>query len=358
MFNFQNHKIQFLPYDLYCFRTLEPDEVCQATTYKSKADKITKWKHPEWRNEYNCGREYQPSYNLAPTDISPVLISAAHFDSDTDSSEQSFSELKFDSDEECDVTDSSDQVLVPMMWGMIPFWHNRSLDYRKHGLTTNNCRLETMLESKLYKRAFNKGQRCVVLCEGFYEWQTTDPKAVKASQRAAYYIYMPQPDGVQIEVEDTWRKSVENLRLLKMAGLFDIWTNDEGEQIYSYSVITFESNDTLSWLHHRSPAILESDDAVADWIDFKRVTDTKLLLSLLKPAKCLQWHRVSNVVNNARNKSDQCNKKMAKTEKNNTPKSQMMQSWLIRKRKSDESDDKEDTIEKKIKIDPNEKVSK
>lgn len=310
------------------------------TTYKppKSSDAKPKWKKPEYRNEYNCGREYKPSFNLAPTDISPVLISAAHFDSDTE--EQHFPDFQNSSDEESETVDSSDQVLVPMLWGMIPFWHNRSLDYRKHGLTTNNCRLETMLESKLYRHAFNKGQRCVILCEGFYEWQTTDPKATKPSQRAAYYIYMPQPDGIQIELQESWKNSVENLQLLKMAGLFDIWTNDQGEQIYSYSVITFESDDTFNWLHHRSPAILETDQAVADWIDFKRVTDTQYLLSLLKPAKHLQWHQVSNIVNNARNKSNECNKKVTKTEKGlATPKSQMMQSWLIKKRKSDEHDD-------------------
>lgn len=235
-------------------------------------------------------------------------------------------------------------MLVPMLWGLIPFWHRG--DYNKHGLTTNNCRLESMLESKLYKHAFNKGQRCVILCEGFYEWQTTDPKATKPSQRAAYYIYMPQSDDIQIENQNTWKDSVDKLNLLKMAGLFDIWTNDQGEQIYSYSVITFESDDTLGWLHHRSPAILETDDAVADWIDFKRVTDTKYLLSLLKPAKHLKWHRVSNIVNNARNKSDQCNKRMETVGKDSTPKSPLMQSWLIRKRKST---DETESDEKKIK---------
>lgn len=268
---------------------------------------------------------------MAPTDISPVLISAAHFDCDTDSDD--------DQDEKAD---GSDQTLVPMMWSMIPFWHNNSLDYRKHGLTTNNCRLESMLESKLYKRAFNKGQRCIVLCEGFYEWQTTNPKATKPAQRDAYYIYVPQPTGIHIELTDTWRTSVENLRLLKMAGLFDIWTNDKGEQIYSYSVITLESDDKFNWLHHRIPAILDSDEACADWIDYKRVSDTKHLLSLLKPAKCLQWHRVSNIVNNARNKSDQCNKRMEIKEKNNTTTS-TLESWLIRKRKPSLDDEKTKT---------------
>lgn len=340
-------------FSLFISRTLEPDEIRKAAMYKSPSksdEKPAKWKQPEWRNEYNCGREYKPSHNLAPTDITPVLISAAHFDSDSDTDEQHFPDTdEFSDEEEKESTDSSDQVIVPMLWGMIPFWHSSSLDYRKHGLTTINCRLESMLESKLYRHAFNKGQRCVVLCEGFYEWQTTDPKATKPSERAAYYIYMPQPDGIQIEQQETWRQSVENLKLLKMAGLFDIWTNDHGEQIYSYTTITFQSDETLNWLHHRSPAILDSDEAVADWIDFKRVTDTKHLLSLLKPAKCLQWHRVSNIVNNARNKSDQCNKKMENVQKLKSPiKSQLMDSWLIKKRKSNDNEDDND-MKKKVK---------
>lgn len=197
--------------------------------------------------------------------MTPVLVSARHFD------------------DECD---SNDRVVVPMLWGMIPFWHLG--DYRKHGLKTNNCRLESMLESKLYKNAFEKGQRCVVLAEGFYEWQTTDPKASKASERAAFYIYMPQQKDIQIDNKETWQSTANKLHLLKMAGLFDVWTDERGDKVFSYSVITFESDDHLSWLHHRSPAVLETDEQVADWLNFERIKDSKCLLGLLKPPKELK----------------------------------------------------------------------
>lgn len=334
-------------------RTLEPHDLCKASTYQDPKSKgsTCDWKQPQWRNEYNGGREYKPSYNLAPTDISPVLISAAHFnygtDLDTSTLPDDFNE---DLDIDDGVGDDGDQVLVPMLWGMIPFWHDSSMDFRRHGLTTNNCRLETMLESKLYRNAFHRGQRCVVLCEGFYEWQTTNPKATKPSDRAAYYIYMPQQDGIRIEDTDSWHHSIEKLHLLKMAGLFDIWTNANGEQMYSYSVITFESDDKLNWLHHRSPAILDSDEAVADWLDFKRVTDTPYLLSLLKPTDCLEWHAVSNLVNNARVKSDQCNKRMDETKKGATAGSKLMQSWLgLGKHKSTQEDTSSDSDKKKNK---------
>lgn len=150
-----------------------------------------------------------------------------------------------------------------MMWGIIPFWHTGP--YQKHGLTTNNCRLENMLNSKLYKKSFLKGQRCVILAEGFYEWQTT--KDVKSSERDAYYISMPQ-DAIKKEIkcenEDVSDEpSLKNMNLLKMAGLFDIWSDENGDNMYSYTVITFESIENFSWLHHRSPAILETEQQVA-----------------------------------------------------------------------------------------------
>lgn len=189
--------------------------------------------------EYNCGRSYCPSYNLAPTDITPVLVSSDHF-----------------YDEEDSKNNINSRLVVPMMWGMIPFWHKG--DYRKHGLTTNNCRLEHMLESKLYRGPFRRGQRCVVLCEGFYEWQTT--KSAKPSERAAHLLYMPQKENIKIYDRSTWQP--EDVQLLKMAGLFDIWEDENGDKMYSYSVITFESSKIMSWLHHRMPAILETEEQV------------------------------------------------------------------------------------------------
>ena len=49
--------------------------------------------------------------------------------------------------------------------GMIPPWF-RGPDPTKHGLSTNNARLENLEESKLYKPALMQGNRCVVICDG------------------------------------------------------------------------------------------------------------------------------------------------------------------------------------------------
>ncbi|XP_067619980.1 abasic site processing protein HMCES [Eurosta solidaginis] len=275
---------------------------------------------PEWRSEFNCGRKYQPSYNMTPTDITPVIVSSDHFSDNTDGNE----------------LNTKSRVIVPMMWGMIPFWHKG--DYRRHGLSTNNCRLEHMLESKLYRGPFRRGQRCVVLCEGFYEWQTT--KSAKPSERAAHLLYMPQSENIKIYDKSTWTS--ENVQLLKMAGLFDMWDDDNGDKMFSYSIITFESSKIMSWLHHRMPAILETEHQVNDWLDFKRVTDNEALATL-RPASKLQWYRVSNLVNNSRNKSEQCNKPVelipkTRVSKEGNVKNKTLLSWLnVRKRREEQA---------------------
>jgi len=231
------------------FRTLDPDQVICACKYPKKSTRKepdfkekddmkdgegSEMETPEWRAEYNLGRRYQASYNIAPTDITPVIVSAAHF-SDAE-------------DQKCA------RVVTPMMWGMIPFWHKG--DYRRHGLTTNNCRLEHLMDSKLYRGPFKRGQRCVVICEGFYEWQTAGP-AKKPSEREAYLVFVPQAADVKIYDKNTW--SPQDVKLLRMAGLFDVWEDESGDKMYSYSIITFQSSKIMSWMHYRMPAILETE---------------------------------------------------------------------------------------------------
>lgn len=69
------------------------------------------------------------------------------------------------------------------------------------------------------------------------------------------------------------------------------------------------------------------------WLDIDEV-ESDMALAYLKPAKILKWHIVSRAVNNSRNKSDECNKRMIKT-----PTSQQtLTQWYkpITKRNTDE----------------------
>ncbi|EDW15796.1 uncharacterized protein Dmoj_GI22584 [Drosophila mojavensis] len=305
--------------------TLDPDQVICACKYpphnevKAKEEIKQEFVAPEWRAEFNLGRRYNASYNIAPTDITPVIVSAAHFSEAEDQ--------------------QSARVVMPMMWGMIPAWHKG--DYRKHGLTTNNCRLEHLMDSKLYRGPFKRGQRCVVVCEGFYEWQTT--KQAKPSEREAYLVYVPQESDVKIYDKSTW--SPANVKLLRMAGLFDVWQDESGDKMYSYSIITFQSSKIMSWMHYRMPAILETEQQMNDWLNFKHVSDCQALAAL-RPATALEWHRVGKLVNNSRNKSDECNKPFELVAKPEKPKG--MLAWLTgRKPQQQQQKDKSNSREKK-----------
>lgn len=288
-----------------CGRTacaLDPESICKAASFKDKSS--GKCRKPEWK-ESKSGMDYKPSVNIAPTDVTPVLVNASHFNHE-----------------------ENEPVIYPMMWGMIPPWHKGD-NIKSTGLSTNNCRLEGMKASKLYGPSFSSGKRCVVLCEGFYEWQTTKKES---SSKQPYYIYSPQDDGVHIEDPKCWDAADWNEadgwkgpKLLKMAGLFSCWTSSEGKPVYSYSVITMESNTHFSWLHHRMPAILNTDEEVMDWIDSGRVPADKAM-ELLKPVDKLTWHPVSTAVNNSRNKSDGCNKPVDL--KKPKPVNPLMMNWL------------------------------
>lgn len=247
--------------------------------------------------------------------MSPIIVAAKHFDSSSDSSER---------------------VLLPALWGIIPRWH--SGDYKKHGLTTNNARLESIETSKLYKPCLDRGRRCVVPIEGFYEWNTTNPK-LKSSQRPAYYVYMPQQKEVKIEDKSTW--SSENVNLMFVAGLFDVWTDSEGDSIYNFTVISFESDEHFKWLHHRTPAILETEQQINNWLNFDEVPTTAALKAIKHP-KSIIWHKVSNQVNSSRNKSEKCNKPLVESAKQNT-----LMAWMKRKSDEKESDSNDPKKHKK-----------
>lgn len=55
--------------------------------------------------------------------------------------------------------------------------------------------MENIQSSKLYSPILKDGGRCVIVVEGFYEWQTTN-KTSKTKQ--PYYIYAPQDESIKV----------------------------------------------------------------------------------------------------------------------------------------------------------------
>ncbi|NWS74707.1 HMCES protein, partial [Crotophaga sulcirostris] len=255
---------------------------------------------------------YRPSYNKGPQSRAPPLLSRRHLHQDADSSER---------------------VLMDMRWGLIPSWFKKD-DPSKMQFNTSNCRSDTMLKKSSYKGALLKGKRCVVLADGFYEWQQQ-----QSGGKQPYFIYFPQSKDAVAEGkegDEEWK----GWRLLTMAGIFDCWEPPAGgEPLYTYTIITVDASKDVSFIHHRQvrarkgqgmPAILDGDPPPRKWLDFAEVP-TQEAVKLIQPTENIIFHPVSTFVNSTRNDTPECVAPIelgAKTEVKATPSSKVMLGWL------------------------------
>lgn len=171
----------------------------------------------------------------------------------------------------------SDSVGSPVTqtcrWGLVPFWAKDP----SIGARMINARAETMGEKPSYRQSFRQ-RRCLILADGFYEWQQT------ASGKLPYFI------------------SASDGRPFGMAGLWDQWTKQPGEPLLSCTIVTVPANDFMQPLHQRMPVLLDWS-AGQQWLDAG--ADAKQLLQLImgsQPVALRAWG-VSKDVNNPRNDS-------------------------------------------------------
>ena len=73
------------------------------------------------------------------------------------------------------------RVPQQMRWGLIPWWAKDS----KIGFSSINARAETVDTTPAFRDAWRKGQRCLVITDGFYEWKKPDkqPYAVEGGRK-------------------------------------------------------------------------------------------------------------------------------------------------------------------------------
>ncbi len=119
-----------------------------------------------------------------------------------------------------------------------------------------NARAETVATKPAFRRAF-KERRCLLLADGFYEWQRQE------GRKQPFYIRLR--DG----------------RPFAFAGLWERWVHPDGQPIDSCKIITTVSNGLIQPLHVRMPVILASEDHEL-WLD-PDVRDVERLQTLLRP---------------------------------------------------------------------------
>lgn len=168
----------------------------------------------------------------------------------------------------------SQRHFAMMRWGLIPSW----ADDIKIGGRLINARADTIATKPAFRAAF-KERRCLVIADGFYEWQARD------GGKQPFLIHKPDD------------------RPFAFAGLWERWRGPDGQPIESCTIVTTEANDLMRPIHERMPVILPPAD-YDRWLDVKGQGPEALLRPYAEGD--LVATAVGTRVNNARNDRPEC----------------------------------------------------
>jgi len=141
---------------------------------------------------------------------------------------------------------------VLLRWGLVPSWAKDS----SIGSRMINARAETVSEKPAFRSAW-KSRRCLVLANGFYEWQRRNGRK--------------QP----------WYVRMRNGKPFAIAGLWERREESGDPPLETCALITTGANDLLAPVHGRMPVILEARD-FDRWLS-SPPEDAPLLRTLLCP---------------------------------------------------------------------------
>jgi putative SOS response-associated peptidase YedK len=200
--------------------------------------------------EFNLVRtewQFPASYNVAPTQQVPVVRSG-----------------------------HGGRQGLCLRWGLIPYFAKGVAGK----YSTINARIETMETTASYRDAWQRGQRCLQVAAGFYEWH--DDKG----RKVPYYVHL------------------KDQSIFGFAGLWDVSIKPDGTAIESCAHITLPANALMRDIHnagnnpHRMPAILREADREA-WL----TGSLEEARALLRPydASSMVAYEVGSLVNSPKN---------------------------------------------------------
>ncbi|KAL5498205.1 hypothetical protein ACEPAH_2335 [Sanghuangporus vaninii] len=200
----------------------------------------------EWIDE----EDFQPRFNIAPRSRSPVIRRRNRFDDRLDAPTED-AEHRPESD-----NDKKGSVMHTMKWGLIPHWSK----HEDINLNTINAKGENLTEGGGMWGGIKGRKRCVVICQGYYEWQK------KGKERNPHFTR--HKDG----------------KLMLLAGLYDsVILEGEKKPLYTFTVVTTDANKQLSWLHDRMPVVLSTSSQVSTWLDTSEQKWTPKAAQVIRP---------------------------------------------------------------------------
>jgi putative SOS response-associated peptidase YedK len=196
--------------------------------------------------------EWSPRYNIAPTQPVPVI---------RQNPREPVRELSL------------------IRWGLIPAWAKD----RSAATKMINARSETAGTKPAFRDAL-KFRRCLILADGFYEWQKTG----KAKQPYCF--------------------EVNEGELFAFAGIWDRWKDPSDSAVETCSILTTTPNAVTTAVHDRMPVILDPDGYDL-WLD-PGMKDVSAAAELLKPcdARLMRSYPISTRINHVANDDEECSR--------------------------------------------------
>ncbi len=193
---------------------------------------------------------WTPRYNIAPTQLVPTVVVTSEHPS---------------------------RQFRAWRWGLIPSWAKDP----SIGSRMINAQAETASTKPAFRAAFRR-RRCLMLADGFYEWQQL------GRRKQPFHVRMR--DGTPFA----------------FAGLWEHWKGPDGPAIESCTLLTTEPNDLIRTFHHRMPVILDPKEYDL-WLD-PGIQEPQRLQPLLRPYSSddLAAYPVSTRVNNPANDTPDC----------------------------------------------------
>ena len=185
----------------------------------------------------------QPRYNIAPSQPIPI------------------------------VKDARERSVELYKWGLVPFW----ADDPRIGYRMINARSETAQEKPSFRAAF-KYRRCLILADGFFEWQAGQKGVSKTP-----YLFKLKNDGP-----------------FTFAGLYEHWQAPDGGELHTCTILTCEPNQLVGKVHNRMPVMLGEE---ARWKWLAPEADARDLMELMVPypADEMKSYPVSKEANSPQN---------------------------------------------------------
>lgn len=174
--------------------------MCGRYTLKSKGVDL--------QRELNLDHEpvVEERFNIAPTQAAPIVL------------------------------DTNPRELVLARWGFTPRWAKDVHEGAKH----INARAESLAEKRMFTDALAHA-RCLVPCDGFYEWKH------HGKQAQPLYVHAPSHP------------------IQTMAGVWTTWRSPDGIEVATFSIITTAADAFMSRIHSRMPVFVSPEDR-AQWL--------------------------------------------------------------------------------------------